>query len=156
MGVPNTFASQSGSIPLSQLDTNFATPVIIGNTSISLGQTVGGLGNVTITNQTVTNYTESVVTIGNSSTATTIALDNGTVQTVTMTGNCTFTMPTLVAGKSFILFVNSGSGGYTGTFTSVKWSSGSAPTLTASASKTDILTFACDGSYWYGVYSQNF
>lgn len=99
-------------------------------------------------------YTEGVVGIGNSSTAQTLSLTNGTAQTVTMTGNCTFTMPTAVAGQSFILIISTGAGGFTGTFTSVKWPSGVAPTLTVAASRWDILTFISDGTNWYGNYAQ--
>ena len=114
------------------------------------------LTNKTLTNPTVTNYVESVVAIGNSGTTQTLALTNGTVQTVTMTGNCTFTMPTNVAGKSFILIVSTGAGGFTGTFTSVKWPSNTAPTLTTTATRWDILTFIADGTNWYGTYAQAF
>jgi hypothetical protein len=112
--------------------------------------------NKTLTNPTVTNYLESVVAIGNSSTSQTLALTNGTVQTVTMTGNCTFTMPTATAGKSFVLIVSSGAGGFTGTFTSVKWPNNNAPTLTTTASRWDILTFFADGTNWYGTFAQAF
>ena len=108
----------------------------------------------TLTNPTVTNYVESVVAIGNSGTSQTLSLTNGTVQTVTMTGNCTFTMPTATAGKSFILIVSTGAGSYTGTFTSVKWPSNTAPTLTTTASRWDILTFVADGTNWYGNSAQ--
>jgi len=99
-------------------------------------------------------YIEGVVAIGNSGTAQTISLANGTVQTVTMTGNCTFTMPTNVAGKSFILIVSSGAGGFTGTFTSVKWPNNAAPTLTTTATRWDILTFVANGTSWYGNFAQ--
>lgn len=112
------------------------------------------LSNKTLTNPTVTNYLESLVAIGNSGTSKTIDLTNGTVQTVTMTGNCTFTMPTATAGKSFILIVSTGAGGFTGTFTSVKWPSNTAPTLTTTASRWDILTFVADGTNWYGNSAQ--
>lgn len=112
------------------------------------------LSNKTLTNPTVTNYLESVVSIGNSGTSKTIDLTNGTVQTVTMTGNCTFTMPTATAGKSFILIVSTGAGSYTGTFTSVKWPNNTAPTLTTTASRWDILTFVADGTNWYGNSAQ--
>lgn len=112
------------------------------------------LSNKTLTNPTVTNYLESVVAIGNSGTSKTIDLTNGTVQTVTMTGNCTFTMPTATAGKSFILIVSTGAGGFTGTFTSVKWPNNTAPTLTTTASRWDILTFVADGTNWYGNSAQ--
>ena len=116
------------------------------------------LTNKTLTNPTVTNYVETVVAIGNSGTSQTLALTNGTVQTVTMTGNCTFTMPTNVAGKSFILIaVQDGTGSRTATFTSVKWAGGTAPTLTTTATTgRDILTFVADGTNWYGTYAQAF
>ena len=120
MSVPYTFATSTTSLPLSQLDSNFATAITLGNTAVYLGNTTTTLGNLTFTgstvnNPTVTNYTESVVAIGNSGTAQTLALTNGTFQTVTMTGNCTFTMPPAAAGKSFVLIVSTGAGGFTGT-----------------------------------------
>jgi hypothetical protein len=105
---------------------------------------------------TFNDFTESVVAIGNSSTSKTIALTNGTVQTCTLTANCTFTMPTATAGKSFTLFLSSGAGSFTATFTSVKWSGGTAPVITTTASKTDILSFISDGTFWYGAFSQNY
>jgi len=107
-----------------------------------------------LNNPVVTNYVETLYAIGNSSTAVTINLANGTVQTVTMTGNCTFTMPTATAGKSFILIVSTGAGSFTGTFTSVKWPTNTAPTLTTTASRWDILSFFSDGTNWYGAFAQ--
>lgn len=109
-----------------------------------------------INNPTVTNYTEAVVAIGNSSTAQTIALTNGTVQTCTLTGNCTFTMPTATAGKSFLLLLKTGAGSFTATFTGVRWSGGTAPTITATANKLDVVSFIADGANWYGSILQNF
>jgi len=111
-----------------------------------------------LTNPTVTNYVESVVAIGNSGTTQTLSLTNGTVQTVTMTGNCTFTMPTATAGKSFILITTQdGTGSRTAVFTSVKWPSGTAPTLTTTATTgVDILTFVANGTSWFGTYAQAF
>lgn len=146
---------------VSGLGTGVATA--LGNTANATGGvvTVDGsatLTNKTLTNPTVTNYVESVVSIGNSGTTQTLALTNGTVQTVTMTGNCTFTMPTATAGKSFILIaVQDGTGSRTATFTSVKWAGGTAPTLTTTATTgRDILTFVADGTNWYGTYAQAF
>jgi hypothetical protein len=101
-------------------------------------------------------FTESVVAIGNSSTSQTLSLASGTVQTCTLTDNCTFTMPTATAGKSFTMFLNSGSGNYTASFSGVLWSDSAPPTITTTASKVDILSFISDGTYWYGSYSQNY
>ena len=111
----------------------------------------------TLTNPTVTDYVESVVAIGNTGTAQTIALTSGTVQTATLTGNCTFTMPTATAGKSFILLLKQdGTGSRTATFTSVKWSAAGTPTITTTASKMDILSFVADGTNWYGNITQGY
>jgi hypothetical protein len=108
------------------------------------------------TNPTLTGYTEATVAIGNSGTAKTISLANGTFQTVTLTGNCTFTMPTATSGQSFILKILTGAGGFTGTFTSVKWPGGTAPTITTTASKFDLASFIADGSAWTGSIIQNY
>ena len=128
-----------------------------------VGTSTGSGANVlgtspTINNPTVTNYVESVVAIGNSGTSQTLSLTNGTVQTVTMTGNCTFTMPTATAGKSFILIATQdGTGSRTAVFTSVKFAGGVAPTLTTTATTgVDILTFVANGTSWFGTYAQAF
>ena len=114
----------------------------------------------TITNQTITNYTESVVAIGTVTTSNTISLTSGTLQTATLTAStaCTFTMPTATAGKSFVLLLKqaASTGNGTATFTSVKWGTAGAPTITATAGKMDILTFVSDGTNWYGSAAQGY
>ena len=114
----------------------------------------------TFTNPTITNYTESVVSIGTVTSSNTISLTNGTVQTATLTAStaCTFTMPTATAGKSFILLLKqaASTGNGTATFTGVKWGTSGAPTITATAGKMDILSFVSDGTNWYGSASQGF
>jgi hypothetical protein len=118
------------------------------------------LTNKTLTNPTVTNYVESVVAIGTVTSSNTIALTSGTVQTATLTAStaCTFTMPTATAGKSFILLLKQAAttGNGTATFTSVKWGTAGAPTITATAGKMDILTFVADGTNWYGSIAQGY
>jgi hypothetical protein len=97
-------------------------------------------------------YTEEVAT-ANTSTAYTISLANGSVQILTLTGNCTYTFPTPVAGKSFILVQKQdATGGRTVTWpASVDWPSATAPTLTATALRADKFVFtAIDGSNWLG------
>jgi len=64
-GVPYVFASATTSIPLSQLDADFNTPVTIGNTTVGLGNTVTSFGNVTLTNATISgNLTATSITGG--------------------------------------------------------------------------------------------
>ena len=160
MAVPNTFATATSAIPLSQLDANFATAVTLGNTAVYLGNTTSTLGNLTTTNITVTDYIESVVSIGTVTSSSTLALTNGTVQTATLTAStaCTFTMPTATAGKSFVLLLKQAAttGNGTATFTSVKFDAVGTPTITATAGKMDILTFISDGTNWYGSIVQGY
>lgn len=96
-------------------------------------------------------YKEAVVT-ANTGTAYTINIANGTVQILTLTGNCTFTFPTATAGKSFmILLKQDGTGGRTATWpASVKWPSSVAPTVTSTANRLDKYVFTADGTNWYG------
>lgn len=111
----------------------------------------------TISNPTVTNYVETPYS-ANSSTAITLDLANGTVQIITLTGNATITMPTATSGKSFILMLKQdGTGSRTVTWSTVKWAGGTAPTITSTASRLDLLSFFADGTNWYGaVISQNY
>jgi hypothetical protein len=72
MAVPYTFATATTSIPLSQLDSNFATTITLGNTAIQLGNTVTTLNNMTLANVT-------------------ISTGNVTVTSASLSGNLTFT-----------------------------------------------------------------
>ena len=104
-----------------------------------------------LTNPTVTNYVETLYT-ANTSTAITVDLANGTVQNLTLTGNATITMPTAVAGKSFIIILSQdGTGGRTVTWSTVSWPSATAPTVTSTASKRDIFSFFSNGTSWFGT-----
>jgi hypothetical protein len=151
-GLPLT-TGVTGTLPIANGGTGAIT---LAGASIATYTGTETLTNKTLTNPTVTNYVESVVAIGNSSTAQTLSLINGTVQTCTLTGNCTFTMPTATAGKSFILILSTGAGSFTATFTSVKWPSNTVPTITTTANRWDILTFIADGTNWYGSAAQGY
>ena len=118
------------------------------------------LSNKTLTNPSINNYTEGVVSIGTVTTSNTIVLTNGTVQIATLTAStaCTFTLPTPTTGKSFILLLKQATttGNGTATFSSVKWGASGAPTITATAGKMDILSFVADGTSWYGSTVQGY
>jgi hypothetical protein len=105
----------------------------------------------TLTNPTVTNYVETLYS-ANTSTAITVDLANGTVQNLTLTGNATITMPTAVAGKSFVIILSQdGTGSRTVTWSTVSWPSATAPTITSTASKRDIFSFFSNGTSWFGT-----
>jgi len=152
--------STSGSVTLTAAavaGTSTLTLPAVTDTLVGLAATQT-LTSKTLTNPSINDYTEGVTVIGSSGTSQTLSLTAGTVQTVTMTGNCTFTMPTATAGKSFILIATQdGTGSRTATFTSVKFPNGAAPTLTTTATTgRDILTFVSDGTNWYGTIAQAF
>jgi len=103
-----------------------------------------------LTTPTVNNgYIEETYT-ANSSTAITIDLANGSLQIITLTGSPTITMPTATAGKSFVILMKTGAGSYAVTWSTVKWPSDIAPTVTTAASKMDKFVFTADGTNWYG------
>jgi len=122
-----------------------------GNGDVTLAGTQT-LSNKTLSAPVVTDYTETTYS-ANTGSAYTISLSNGTVQKLTLTANCTYTFPTPVAGKSFLLKqMQDATGSRTATWpATVKWPGGTAPTITATASKGDKFFFHClDGAYWEG------
>lgn len=126
----------------------FAIVGVAGGDAVTLAGTQT-LSNKTLTNPSINNYTEGTVAIGNTGSTHTFSLTSGTFQTATLNANCTFTMPTVATGKSFVLKLTQG-GSYTATFTNVKFAGGSAPTITTGSSKIDIISFISDGTNWYG------
>jgi len=152
-----SFASSSQTYPGAGIPNSTGSAWGTSYTTSGSGTVVALATTPTLTNPTVTNYVETPYS-ANSSTAITLALTNGTVQIITLTGNATITMPTAVSGKSFIMFLRQdATGSRTVTWSSVNWSGGTAPTITSTASKQDIYSFFSDGTSWYGVtVGQNF
>jgi hypothetical protein len=143
----------------------FTGTVTAGGTNNWTGSTFSGAqaftGDVSVTgNTTVAAIAETAVALGTVTTTATISITAGTLITATLTAStaCTFTMPTAAAGKSFTLLLKqaAATGNGTATFTSVKWPAGTAPTITATAGRMDLLTFVSDGTNWYGSAAQNF
>jgi len=104
MAVPNIFGTATSAIPLSQLDTNFATPVTIGNTAVQLGNTVTSFGNVTLTNVTISSGNVTITGANVSGTAnvsTLVVTGNQTsLGNVTVTGNISANIVTVSAGSN--------------------------------------------------------
>lgn len=96
MTVPYAFANLSGNIALAKLDSNFNTPITIGNTSVLLGNTVTTLNNLTLANVTITSGTSNVTNVN---------VTNVTVTNLTATlANVT----TLNVASAFITSANIG------------------------------------------------
>jgi len=105
------------------------------------------------------NVGELVNAIGNTGTATTIDLNNGTFVTATLTGNCTFTFsnPGNGASSFSLLLTNDGTAGRTITWpASVRFPSGTVPSRTTTANRRDMYTFITfdGGTIWYGNLAQ--
>jgi len=85
MAVPNIFANVTTSIPLSQLDTNFATAITLGNTAVYLGNTTTTLGNLTLTNVTLSSGTNNIgsTSISNGTSNVSIASSGGNITMAT-------------------------------------------------------------------------
>jgi len=140
-----------------------ALPVASGGTGVasSTGTVAVVLStSPTLITPTISGYVESVAALGTVTGTATIVITAGTVVTATLTAStpCTFAMPTSpVAGQSFILrLTQAATGMTTATFTGVKWPGGTVPTITATASAVDILSFVYIGTSWYGNAAQAF
>lgn len=97
-------------------------------------------------------FTETIYT-PSASTAFTVDLANGSIQKLTTSGNCTITLPSSVAGKSYVIMVVYG-GTHTLTWaggSTLKWSAGVTPGATSLNGKIDIFSFFCDGTNTYGA-----
>lgn len=98
--------------------------------------------------------TETVNTVAASGTTETLPdVDTATIHDVTLTAGCTFTFPTAAAGKSFLLrLTQDATGGRAVTWPAgVKWTQGTAPSLSTGGGKADVLQFVCiGGTSWLG------
>jgi hypothetical protein len=103
-------------------------------------------------NGNIINYNEKINTTSGCGTKN-IDWSTGNIFEVTMTGTVTFTFSSLVAGKSItLLLIQDGSGSHIISWPTIKWSGGSAPTLTTTGSAIDVITLfvGSDGTTIYG------
>lgn len=89
----------------------------------------------------------------------TFDLANSPLQVATLGGNRTLALANVQAGQPFTLLLKQdATGGRTVTwFSGISWQGGTAPTLTATAAKTDTFQFICTapGAYLGYVAGQN-
>lgn len=103
------------------------------------------------------NYSETAETVAASTAATTLDLEAGNVKPVTLSANTTFTFSNPAAsGKASsltLILIQDATGSRIVTWpASVKWAGGTAPTLTTTANRADLLTFITydGGTNWFG------
>lgn len=165
MTVPYTFASATSAIPLSQLDSNFATPITLGNTAIQLGNTVTTLNNMTLANVTISSGTSNIsatntafINVAQTFTTSqrdTVTTDNDGSFDMNVTNNfkCTptatfaLTFTNITAGQSgYVLLVNTG--GYVVTAAATT-KVGATFLSTVSTAGTYLVSYFSDGTSVY-------
>ena len=122
MAVPNTFAGATSAIPLANLDTNFATPITIGNTAVQLGNTVTTLNNITLVNATVSSVSTPITASQGGTGLTTLPANN------VLLGNGTGTLISVAPGTSGNVLTSNGT----------SWTSATPPAATPGGSNTQI------------------
>ena len=86
-----------------------------------------------------------------------ISFASGNIVELTLIASTTLTLSGHVVGTYIFEIIQGGGGSYTITWpASVKWSGGTAPTLSTTVGKTDIVTLFHDGTNFYGTYSLNY
>jgi len=139
--------------------------IVLGGGGITASST-STLTNKTLTNPDLNNSNLTNIKLaefydiydnGNSGTTDTIDWGQGNFQKSTLTGNVTYTFTAPSGPSRLTLLIYTGAGSFSVTWPgTVKWPSSTAPTITTTAAKTDIVTFIYNGTSYYGTYSQNF
>jgi len=82
---------------------------------------------------------------------------SGNIVNITLTASTTLTFTSSVIGTYILKLTQGGAGSYTITWpASVKWSGATAPTLTTTVGKSDIITLFYDGTNYFGTFSLNY
>lgn len=148
-----TLTNKTLTSPVISTISNTGTLTLPTSTDTLVGRaTTDTLTNKTLTNPTITNYVETCY-VPSAASSFTVDLANGTCQKLTTNANCTITLPSSVAGKTFTIIVAYG-GTHTITWAgggTLKWAGGTAPTATSTNAKFDIYVFTCDGTNTYGA-----
>jgi hypothetical protein len=104
-GVPYTFQTASTAIPLSQLDTNFQTPITIGATSMNLGQVVTTISGLTLTNVTISSGNVTVNSVTGNATIVGGTINNTSLYNVSII-NVATTFPNNFLANSSVTYGN--------------------------------------------------
>lgn len=145
MAVPNIFANVTTTIPLSQLDTNFATAITLGNTAVYLGNTTTALGNLTLNNVTIASGTASGnLSTGNVTVSGTLGVTGATTLSSTLAAGNTTITGTLSATST--LSTTGGAAKAEAAASQAKSVVGAFNAGTAAATTAELITFAQAGT----------
>jgi hypothetical protein len=141
--IQNANISSSAGIVFSKLD----------STTVAGVSAVQTLTNKTLTKPTISGSLQSMTTDTDGATVT-MDLSTSNIHTVTLGGNRTLALSNVSVGQAFMVrLVQDGTGSRTVTwFATIKWPNGVVPTLTTTASKTDVFGFICTSSGNYDGY----
>jgi hypothetical protein len=138
---------------------NYTDITTLGTSEASKVVTADANGDVTLAAELkATSYNEAYVAVTSSGASTTVNCEAGNAFSHTLTENTTFTFsnpPASGTAYSFSIEIiqDASASGFVVTWpTSVDWPSGTAPTLTATASAKDVFVFTTrdSGTTWYG------
>jgi hypothetical protein len=149
MTVPYTFGNATTSIPLSNLDADFATPITLGNTNVYLGNTTTNINNLSLGNVTITSVGSTFPNsyLSNSS----ATLGNAVVTlggTTTSVGNLTLTNVTISSVASTL--PNSYLANSSVTINGTSVALGGSATITANAAATLTISTGLSGTSYNG------
>jgi hypothetical protein len=102
MPVPYTFGTATAAIPLTQLDSNFATAITIGNTAVYLGNTTTSIGNLSLANVTITSVSTPITAAQGGTGLTSITANN------VMIGNATGSVLLVAPGTTGNVLTSTG------------------------------------------------
>jgi len=162
-GTVTTNANLTGDVTSVGNATTLSAATVTGKalTGYSIGTTVGTVSATDSILQAVQkiagNQRIAEFDDGNSGASDTIDFSNGPAHKSTLTGNCTFTFSNPIAGQAYIL--KTVGDGTVRTITwpaAVKWVGGTAPTMTGTNGKFDLINFYYDGTNYLGSYTQNY
>ena len=147
------------SVTASAADLNTTDVTTLGTSEASKVVTADANGDVSLSEELkAKSYNETYLAVTSSGAAVTVNCETGNSFSHTLTESTTFTFsnpPASGTAYSFSIEIiqDASASGYTVTWpTSVDWPSGTAPTLTATASAKDVFVFTTrdSGTTWYG------
>jgi hypothetical protein len=148
--IVNSDIANNASIATSKINVTFPSGTLVGTTD---SQT---LASKTLTKPILQASVQNIITDSDSSTIT-FDLSVNNIHTVTIAGNRTLALSSVSVGQVFMIdIVQGGTGNNVVTwFSTIKWPSGTIPTLTTTTGKTDSFGFLCTSAGNYLNISQS-